>query len=132
MDDYFMDQVIDSFCSDDGYEEGKYHINEFYEYDPNFYYNRIRFTIVHETKKAYLFEVSKGQFWCPKSLLRNVKIKNNDLRGLLWNGFDAKFIPKTNISVDEFDDLDDKPMKKKNIFTSKDDVFAQYNLEWLR
>lgn len=162
MDDYFMDQIISSyeecFWGGDSCGNSYDYYNDFTR-DPNFYHYRVRFTIIHETAKAYLFEVKEGQFWCPKSLLRNVKIKNSDLRGLLWEDFKPKFIPKQTAEVDDFDIEPEpitqkpkielsrvaklpKPKKKKkkkktqvtmlSTPTGNNDVFKEYDLDWLR
>ena len=122
MDDYFMDQIIGSYdeCFWGGDSCGNsYDYYNGFDYDPNFYHYRVRFKIIHETDKAYLFEVSEGQFWCPKSLLKNVKIKNKDLRGLLWEDFSPQFIPKQTASADDFDDLGDAPVKPKKVKKKK-------------
>ena len=116
MNDYSMDQIIGSydecFWGGDSCGSSYDYYNDFTR-DPNFYHYRVRFTIVHETDKAYLFQVGEGQFWCPKSLLRNVKVKNKDLRGLLWEDFVPNFIPKQSASVDDFDDLGEAPITQK-------------------
>lgn len=47
-------------------------------HDPDYYHRRLfredeKFSIIHETEKAILFEVKMGRFWVPKKLLREEK-----------------------------------------------------------
>lgn len=87
MDDYVMDQVIDSFVNDGwgcDYSGGG---GRRFNYDSNYYHYNVKFKLVHQTAKAYLLEAKKGEFWCPKALFKSVKIKDDTISGLLWEGF---------------------------------------------
>lgn len=129
MDDYFFDQIIGSFeaCYENG-DCGDYYNG--FDYDPNFHHHRVKFKLIHSTKEAYLLEVKNGhQFWCPKSLLRNVRINGDELKALLWDGFEPTFLKKQP-TIDDFDIEPEpelirkvekrikKPMKKNVAMTS--------------
>ena len=123
MDSYFMDQIIGSYdecffgtvsCSSE--------YNDWYSgfnYDPNFYHYRVSFKVVAETKKAFLFEVKEGQFWCPKSLLRNIRRNGDTIKALLWDQFNATFIEPQPDLLDAFDNIPDDPVPKLREYQKK-------------
>lgn len=67
--------------------------------DPDYYHRRLfldyqKFSIVHETDEAILFEVDKGQFWVPRKLLRK-RIFGEQESYLVHKSFDRKYLKKT-------------------------------------
>ena len=154
MNSYDYAKVIDSYCSDDWWDEG-YSASDF-SYDRNYYHHTVRFDLVHETEKAFLLGSRQGEFWCPRSLLREVEIKNGKITGLLWDGFKPEFkVPEKPIDITTvFDEIDDffhdeenekkrekikkkiakrlkKKKKKKRIMTSTPEGTDNFFLEWL-
>ena len=97
MNGYDYDKIMGGYC-DDMYYDGPTSTPR----NPNYYHHHVTFNIVRETEKAFLLEDKKGEFWCPKSLLRNVVIKHDKLTGLLWDGFKPEF-KKPEKPVDVFD-----------------------------
>lgn len=65
---------------DERTEDETYNYNEYndnFEYDPLFYFDKIKFKrIIHQTEKAYLFDSKEGKFWVPKALVKELKKKS--------------------------------------------------------
>ena len=53
-----------------------------FEYDPLFYHRKHEVQLVHETKLAYRFKDSKGEFWIAKSLCKKFKPKKGTV--FIW------------------------------------------------
>ena len=135
MNDCSMEQVINSFENDDWYSDYR---SSSFDYDPNYYHHPVRFKLIHQTKKAYLLGSRRGEFWCPKSLIRGVQIVGDDLIGSLWNGFEAEFKePEKPIDVfDAFAKLDIAEKKaekkaKKKLEKKKQKKTDNWFLDWL-
>ena len=102
----FINNDYDMGPDDPGYESyepgyepgaGTYTINKTSKPDPDFYYQEFKglFKIIeieHETPKAFLFHTEKGNFWCPKKLVRIKDIKNI-FSWKIWKNIEYKFIP---------------------------------------
>ena len=60
-----------------------------FNYDELFYHKRYKkIKRIHETDKAVLFEGKKGQFWCPKKLIKY------DI--YIWKGFTPEYLEVEN------------------------------------
>lgn len=123
MDDYFMDQVIDSYVNDswgcDYDSSGKVYT---FTMDRDYYHHGVKFKLIHETEKAYLLESRKGQFLCPKTLFRHARVREGYIAGKLWTDFNPKYLKKE--TFDEFDILpkvDDKKDKAIDAYFAKRD-----------
>ena len=50
-----------------------------YSYNRNFYHTEIDFNLKHETNKAYLITFNEVDFWIPKKICRESKVKGKIL-----------------------------------------------------
>lgn len=95
-----MSDTFDHLC--DAYENYLYDGDAglyYSDHDDLFYHHRISVLIVASTDKAYLLENSKGQYWIPKKLIKEV---NGSL--YQWDQFNLKYL-ENNIDLIEGEDI---------------------------
>ena len=68
-------------------------------------YEGIEFTLLHQTEKAVLVRDTQGDFWVPKSLFKNARVRADKLTGFLASWFNRKYLLKEEQDND-FEPLD--------------------------
>ena len=76
---------------------GTYTVHTKSKPDPDFYHQKFKdlfktIEVEHETSKAFLFYTEKGNFWCPKKMVR-IKDVKDIYSWKIWKSFEYKFLP---------------------------------------